>query len=78
MEYVGGYSTDDTIRRAYDQLDLQRGTQVYLEFIPFMSQQALFDSQGLLLSENRDVGVFDHQAQGKVDWVRLTFNTESI
>jgi hypothetical protein len=78
LEYVGGYPTDDTIRRAYDQLDLQRATQVYLEFIPFMSQQALFDSQDTLLHENRDVGVFDYQATGKVDWVGLTFNTESI
>jgi hypothetical protein len=78
LAYVGGYPTDDTVRRAYDQLDLQRATQVYLEFIPFMSQQALFDSQDSLLRQNRDVGVFDHQAQGKVEWVGLTFNTESI
>lgn len=78
LSYVGGYPTDDTIRRAYDQLDLQRATQAYLEFIPFMSQQALFDSQDTLLRENRDVGVFDHQAKGKTDWVGLTFNTESI
>ncbi len=78
LDIVGGYPTDDTIRRAFDQLDLQRATQVYLEFIPFMSQQALFDSQGLLLRENYDVGVFDHQARGKTDWVGLTFNTESI
>jgi hypothetical protein len=78
LEYVGGFPTDDTVRRAYDQLDLQRATQVYLEFIPLMSQQALFDSQDVLLRENRDVGVFDHQARGKVEWVGLTFNTESI
>lgn len=78
LDYVGGYPTDDTIRRAFDQLDLQRCTQTYLEFIPFMSQQALFDSHDVLLRENCDVGVFDHQAKGKVDWVGLTFNTESI
>jgi hypothetical protein len=78
LEYVGGFPTDDTVRRAYDQLDLQRASQVYLEFMPFMSQQALFDSQDLLLRENLDVGVFDYQAKGKVEWVGLTFNTESI
>lgn len=78
LEYVGGFPTAETIRRAYDQLDLQRATQVYLEFMPLMSQQALFDSQERLLRENRDVGVFDYQARGKVDWVGLTFNTESI
>lgn len=79
LEYVGGFPTDDTVRRAYDQLDLQRATQTYLELMPFMSQQALLDShQQLGMRENRDVGVFDQQALGKVDWVGLTFNTESI
>jgi hypothetical protein len=78
LEYVGGFPTEDTVRRAYDQLDLQRATQIYLEFLPFMSQQALFDSHDLVMRENRDIGVFDYQAQGKVEWVGLTFNTESI
>jgi hypothetical protein len=80
LAYVGGYPTDDTVRRAYDHLDLQRATQVYLEFMPFMSQQALLDShvRDSGMRENHDVGVFDHQARGKVDWVGLTFNTESI
>jgi hypothetical protein len=78
LEYVGGFPTDDTVRRAFDQLDLQRATQVYLEFMPFMSQQALFDSHELVMRENGDVGVFDYQMQGKVEWVGLTFNTESI
>jgi hypothetical protein len=80
LEYVGGFPTEETVRRAYDQLDLQRATQVYLEFMPLMSQQAIFDSheRDSGMRENRDVGVFDHQARGKVDWVGLTFNTESI
>ena len=78
LEYVGGFPTEDTVRRAYDQLDLQRATQVYLEFMPFMAQQALFDSHDVVMRENRDVGVFDYQARGKVNWVGLTFNTESI
>ena len=80
LEYVGGFPTDDTVRRAYDQLDLQRATQVYLEFMPFMSQQALFDSheRESAMRDNRDVGVFDYQAQGKVNSVGLTYNTESI
>ena len=80
FEYVGGFPTDDTVRQAYDQLDVQRGCQVYLEFMPLMSQQAIFDSHeresGMV--ENRDVGVYDYQAQGKVETVGLTYNTESI
>ena len=80
LEYVGGFPTDDTTRRAYDQLDLQRATQVYLEFIPFMSQQAIFGSHQheSEMRENRDVGVFDYQAQGKVNSIGLTYNNESI
>jgi hypothetical protein len=78
LAYVGGFPTDDTVRRAYDQLDLQRATQVYLEFIPFMSQQAIFDchERESAMRDNCDVGVFDYQAKGKVNSVGLTYNTE--
>ncbi len=80
FEYVGGFPTEDTVRRAYDQLDLQRAAQVYLEFMPLMSQQAIFDSHeresGMV--ENRDIGVYDFQSRGKVEAVGLTYNTESI
>lgn len=80
LSYVGGFPTDETVRKAYDQLDLQRATQVYLEFMPFMSQQSIFDSHETEsgLRENRDVGVFNYQAQGKVNSIGLTYNTESI
>ena len=30
LEYVGGFPTDETTQRAYDQLDVQRASQVYL------------------------------------------------
>lgn len=80
LAYVGGFPTDETIHRAYDQLDRQRASQVYLEFMPLMSQQAVLDAheRQLGLRENRDVGVYDYQARGKVDTVGLTYNTESI
>ena len=67
LEYVGGFPTDDTVRLAYDQLDRQRAVQVYLEFMPLMSQQAIFDchERQLGMRENRDVGVYDYQARGK-------------
>jgi hypothetical protein len=80
LEYVGGFPTEATVRRAYDQLDIQRAAQVYLEFMPLMSQQALLDSHeresGMV--ENRDLGIYDYQARGKTEAVGLTFNTESI
>jgi hypothetical protein len=40
-EFVGGYPTKATIQKAYDQLDIQRASQAYLEFIPAMSLQSL-------------------------------------
>ena len=80
LEYVGGFPTDETTQRAYDQLDVQRASQVYLEFMPFMSQQAIFRSQKQEsgMRENGDMGIYDYQAKGKVNAVGLTYNTESI
>ncbi|MGI9476960.1 MAG: DUF1254 domain-containing protein [Hyphomicrobiaceae bacterium] len=80
LEYVGGFPTPETVQKAYDQLDVQRATQVYLEFMPFMSQQAIFDSHEREsgMGPNGDIGVYDYQAQGKVNSVGLTYNTESI
>jgi len=80
FEYVGGYPTEATIRKAYDQLDIQRAAQIYLEFMPLMSQQAIFRSQSqeIDLRENIDLGIYDYQARGKVNSVGLTYNTESI
>ena len=34
LEFVGGYPTQATIDKAFDQLDVQRATQAYLEFMP--------------------------------------------
>ncbi|HEY5140119.1 MAG TPA: DUF1254 domain-containing protein, partial [Methylococcales bacterium] len=80
LEYIGGYPTDETVQKAYDQLNVQRATQVYLEFMPLMSQQAIFRSHEHEsgMRENRDIGVYDYQAKGKVNAVGLTYNTESV
>jgi hypothetical protein len=43
-KYVGGYPTGETIQKLYDQLDLRRATQHYLEFMPAMSMQAKLDA----------------------------------
>ena len=32
LKYEGGYPTADTIQKLYDQLDLQRASQAYLDF----------------------------------------------
>jgi len=80
FEYIGGYPTYESVQRAYEHLDIQRAAQVYLEFMPFMSQQAIFRSHTHEsgLRENGDMGVYDYQAEAKVNAVGLTYNTESI
>ena len=51
LEYECGYPTPPTIQKLYDQLDLQRAAQAYLDFIPAMSMQAVLDAHP------RDYGV---------------------
>jgi len=41
LKFLGGYPTGETLQKLYDQLDLQRATQAYLDFMPAMSMQAL-------------------------------------
>ncbi len=44
LEFVGGFPTKDTVQKAYDQLDVQRATRAYLEFMPMMSVNSFFES----------------------------------
>jgi hypothetical protein len=80
LEFVGGYPTQATVDKAFDQLDVQRATQAYLEFMPMMSVNAIFASEskyyGLLNSS--DVGVYVEPGVGKIGAIGLTYNTESI
>ena len=79
LEFVGGYPTESTVQKAYDQLDVQRATQAYLEFMPMMSVQSIFESH---IRDNGmgpgDVAVYTEQGAGKASTLGLTYNTESI
>ena len=44
LKYIGGYPTVETLQKLYDQLDLQRAAQAYLDFMPAMSMQAKLDA----------------------------------
>ena len=44
LEYKGGFPTQPTIDRAFDQLDRQRATQAYLEFMPMTSVNSIFEA----------------------------------
>lgn len=45
FEYINGYPTDETVEKLYYHLDFQRGIKAYLDFMPAMSMQAIFDCQ---------------------------------
>jgi hypothetical protein len=80
LEYEGGYPTVETIQKLYDQLDLQRAAQAYLDFIPAMSMQALFDAhpRDYGVSETGGMIVYVEPGEGKSIAIGLTYNTESI
>jgi hypothetical protein len=80
LRYEGGYPTVDTIRKLYDQLDLQRAAQAYLDFIPAMSMQAVLDAHArdYGVSETGGVIVFTEPGEGRSKDIGLTYNTESM
>lgn len=80
LEFVGGYPTGDTIQKAYDQLDVQRATQAFLDFMPMASMNALFEAhvRDYGMTTAGDVGVYVQQGAGKSGTIGLTYNTESI
>ena len=41
LEFPGGYPTEATVRKVYDELDLQRATQLYLDMYPALSAHGL-------------------------------------
>jgi hypothetical protein len=80
LKYVGGYPTPETIRELYDQLDMQRAAQAYLDFMPAMSMQAVLDAhpRDYGVSETGGMIVYVEPGEGKSIAVGLTYNTESV
>ena len=50
LEFPGGYPTDETVQKVYDELDLQRATQLYLDMYPALSMR------GMQIGVARDYG----------------------
>jgi hypothetical protein len=80
FEYIGGYPSKATIEKAYEQLDIQRASQVYLEFMPMASQNSIFEStiHDYGLDKTGDIGIYTEPGEGKSGAIGLTYNTESI
>jgi hypothetical protein len=78
LEFPGGYPTEETVQKVYDELDLQRATQLYLDMYPALS------SHGIMKGWVRDFGMHE-SSQINVTANRLdssalilTGNTESL
>ena len=53
IEFDGGYPTDETVQKLYDELDFQRAAQAYLWALPMASYGAMVD-------EHHEIGVDTH------------------
>ena len=78
LKFPGGYPTEETVQKVYDELDLQRATQLYLDMYPALSMR------GMMIGTVRDYGS-RNSSQISVTANRLdsnamflTGNTESI
>lgn len=80
LEFEGGYPTAETTQKLYDQLDLQRAAQAYLDFMPAASMQAFLDTHPRVygVSEAGGMLVYAKPGEGKAEAIGLTYNTESI
>jgi hypothetical protein len=80
LRYEGGYPTAETITKLYDQLDLQRAAQAYLDFIPAMSMQAVLDmhARDYGVSETGGIIIYTEPGAGRSKDIGLTYNTESM
>ena len=78
LEFPGGYPTEETVQKVYDELDLQRATQLYLDMYPALS------AHGLIKGWVRDLGMSDSShisvTADRLDSsaLVLTGNTESL
>ena len=78
LEFPGGYPTEETVQKVFDELDLQRATQLYLDMYPALS------AHGLMKGWVRDLGMRDSSdilvTANRLDSAPLilTGNTESL
>ncbi len=80
LEFRGGYPTEETVAKAFDQLDVQRATQAYLEFMALASQNSIFEAhiRDYGWRTPSDIQIYIEPGAGKAGAIGLTYNTESI
>ena len=78
FNYFDGFPDDETMRVSRRQVDLGRGIQTFLNFMPAASLEMLYvgHRDGYGMQPNRDIGLFDELMSSKSLW--LTGNTDTM
>ena len=76
LEFFDGLPSEETVRKAYDNLDFQRGVRAFLDSIPIASLYAMREGLREVGAANGTVGIWEDLMDSKT--LLLTANTESI
>jgi hypothetical protein len=78
LAFPGGYPTEETARKVYDELDLQRATQLYLDMYPALSAHGLMKGwvRDLEMEDSSHISVTADRLDSSA--LVLTGNTESL
>ena len=77
LEFFDGFPSKETIEKAYDFLDLQRGVSVFLDEMRTVSSLALREGlRELGVSQANQVAIFESLMDSKALW--LTANSETV
>ena len=78
LEFPGGYPTEETVQKVYDELDLQRATQLYLDMYPALSSHGIMKGwvRDLDMRDSADILVTANRLDSTP--LILTGNTESL
>ena len=76
LEFFDGLPSADTVKKAYDNLDFQRGVRVFLDAIPIASLYAMREGLREVGATGDTVGILDALMDSKTKF--LTANTESV
>ncbi|GAB6905220.1 Signal peptide protein [Desulfosarcina cetonica] len=77
LEFFDGFPKAETVRRAYDFLDFQRGVDVFLDEMRAASMVALREGHRQLgIMDSHQVAVFENLMDSKSLW--LTANSETV
>jgi hypothetical protein len=78
LEFPGGYPTEDTSRKVFDELDLQRATQLYLDMYPALSAHGVMKGwvRDFEMKDSSQINVTANRLDSA--GLILTGNTESL